>query len=91
MGTLRGKRIYRDASPLVVDAKELPGLLDEYGPACAMWKDYKTFGLPYAGGYMQHPAVWVNTMRILEAESAIWIEEHGNSGRAKDSSKSRSQ
>ncbi len=76
VSTLHGKRVYRQKNkPLHVNAVALPGLLAEYGSALSAWKDYKTFGMPWNVGYMQHPAVWVGTMRILEGESAMWIEE----------------
>ena len=50
------------------------------------WKDFKTFGLPYSGGYMEQPALWVAVVRIVENESAAWQEEqHGAVGRTKNS------
>lgn len=60
---------------MVINARDLPEIFAEWAEVLMAWKDYKTFGLPYSGGYMQHPAMWVNTMRILEAESATWMEE----------------
>ena len=60
---------------MVVNAQDVPEIFAEWAGVLMAWKDYKTFGLPYAGGYMQHPALWVAVMRILENESALWAEE----------------
>ena len=73
------KRTYKGGK-IIVDAKALPGIVEDYWPALMAWKDFKTFGLPYAGGYMEQPALWVAIMRVLENESAAWQEEQHKSG-----------
>ena len=85
-GNLSPKRIYNKAHPIVVDSKDIPGIMAEYGQLLQVWKDYKTFGLPHPGGYMQQPALWVAVVRLVENESAEWQEElRGDIGRAKNS------
>jgi len=81
------KRIYRGGH-IIIDAGALRGIVDDYWPALMAWRDFKNFGLPYAGGYMEQPALWVAIMRVLENESAAWQEEqHGKLGRTKNSRK----
>ena len=76
----------------MVDNQSLLGIATDWGGALMAWRDYKMFGLPYAGGYMQQPSNWVAVMRIIEAESNIWEEEQrGDIGRAKNSRKGGSQ
>ncbi len=81
------KRLYKK-NTIVINAGDLRGLVEDYWNALMAWRDFKTFGLPYPGGYMAQPAAWVAVMRVLENESAAWQEEqHGNIGRAKNHSK----
>ena len=79
------KRAYKGGK-IIINASDLRGLVEDYWPALMAWRDFKTFGLPYAGGYMEQPAIWVAIMRVLENESAAWQEEKsGAVGRTKNS------
>ena len=78
--------------PLTIYRRKIPELYEEYMPMLAVWSDYKTFGLPYAGGYMQQPAAWVKIVRAVEAEQAVWQEQQiGRSRRTQNHSKGRSK
>ena len=77
---------------MVVDNQALLGIATDWWDALMAWRDYKMFGLPYPGGYMQQPAIWVAVMRIIEAESNIWQEDNrGDIGAAKNRSQGRSR
>lgn len=38
--------------------------------AIGIWRTYRTFGLPFAGGWAEQPGVYMDVIELLEAEWA---------------------
>ena len=49
----------------------IPDYLNETALSqCHMWQDYKLFGLPFDCGWAEHPAVFMDILRVCEQENA---------------------
>ena len=58
-------------SGYAIKRKEIPGFFtDTVFKQIAMWEEYKMMGLPFTLGYAEHPAVYMDIITTLNAESA---------------------
>ncbi len=44
-------------------------LTDHAWQAVNIWRTYKTFGLPFAGGWAEQPAIYWDVIEAIEAEA----------------------
>jgi len=53
-----------------IKRKEIPGFFTEAAIVqIDMWQRYKLLGLPFSCGWAEHPAVFIDIISALEAES----------------------
>jgi len=54
----------------VIKRGDIPGYFTETNfLQIEMWNQYKLLGLPFGGGWAEHPAVYIDIILALEAES----------------------
>ena len=58
---LYGHEIRRDRIPEYLNETTLAQI--------GMWQDYKLFGLPFDCGWAEHPAVFMDILRVCETEN----------------------
>jgi hypothetical protein len=51
--------------------RDIPGYLTERAVAAVrVWERFKQYGLPFAGGWAEQPAVYMDLIELFEAELA---------------------
>lgn len=51
-----------------IQRNKLPGYATiDFWEAVQMWRDWKTFGNPYSGGYMDQGALWLDVVRLMDS------------------------
>ena len=64
---LEGEEIRRDLIPKICSP--------EHAAQIEMWNDYHTLGLPFDCGWAEHPAVYIDIIKPLEA---VYRKNYGN-------------
>ncbi len=39
---------------------------EDFYEAVHLWRDWRTFGFPFAGGMMDQPAFWLDIVRLMQ-------------------------
>jgi len=51
-----------------VQRRSLPGYAtDDFWEAVQIWRDWKTFGNPEAGGVLDQPCLWLDVVRVMQS------------------------
>jgi hypothetical protein len=62
---------------------DIPGYLYPRAyAAISLWSMYKTFGLPFAGGWAEQPGIHMDVIERLETEARKRQAEHGSERRS---------
>jgi hypothetical protein len=51
---------------------------DDYAEAIGLWRQWKTFGLPNSGGYMDQPGLWSDIIGAISESEAIMAKGNGH-------------